>query len=228
MPFKSWAEVKAEQAEKQRQKQIAKAGGADAFEEAERARSEAIAGGSWWLRPDAFAAFGFTKSLTLAECSYLGGYPAHPKSHGTHGKTGNSLKLSSEGLVYKGFSTIFKIPWEEVAAIEVEGPEKATRHMSLGLGALALLKAHKSAAVTVQLKSGDEAVFQSHTWLALDLKAKLAPITSQLRKLQSATAAGGSPVSAADELRKLAELRDSGIVTEAEFESKKADLLARM
>lgn len=40
--------------------------------------------------------------------------------------------------------------------------------------------------------------------------------------------AGAAPVSVADELRKLAELRDAGIVTPEEFEAKKADLLARM
>jgi hypothetical protein len=34
--------------------------------------------------------------------------------------------------------------------------------------------------------------------------------------------------STTDELRKLAELRDAGIVTEAEFNAKKAELLARM
>ncbi|HUY56621.1 MAG TPA: SHOCT domain-containing protein [Candidatus Acidoferrales bacterium] len=231
MAFKSLGQVRAEQAEKQRQKQIAKAGGLEAFAEAERTRTEAIEGGAWWLRPDAFAAFGITRKLTLAECAYLGGYPAHPKAHGSvKGKNGNSLHLSSVGLVYKRFGTLFTIPWDEVLGIEVEGPEKAERHMSLGLGALSLLKSHKSAAITVLLKSGDEAVFQSHTWLAYDLRARLGPITSQLRKLHTAEVLPTSPptVSVADEIRKLAELRDSGIVTEAEFEAKKADLLGRM
>jgi hypothetical protein len=35
-------------------------------------------------------------------------------------------------------------------------------------------------------------------------------------------------VSGADEIRNLAELRDSGILTEAEFQAKKTELLARM
>lgn len=39
---------------------------------------------------------------------------------------------------------------------------------------------------------------------------------------------GAVPVDAADQLKKLGELRDAGVVTEAEFEAKKAELLARM
>jgi cell division protein FtsN len=41
-------------------------------------------------------------------------------------------------------------------------------------------------------------------------------------------AAAAAPSSVPEEIRKLAELRDSGILTEAEFQAKKAELLARM
>ncbi len=48
-------------------------------------------------------------------------------------------------------------------------------------------------------------------------------------KIQSAlhaqSVAGRAPQSAADELRKLAELRDQGVITEVEFQAQKAKLL---
>jgi hypothetical protein len=47
-------------------------------------------------------------------------------------------------------------------------------------------------------------------------------------RCRQASAPTAHPVSGADEIRKLAELRDSGILTEEEFQAKKTDLLARM
>jgi hypothetical protein len=100
----------------------------------------------------------------------------------------------------------------------------------IGVFALAAKKSVKSAVLTVQLTSGESAGFQTHEWMALDLKAKLSPVLSQLRQLPAATpSVTPSPaISGADEIRKLAELWDSGMLTEAEFEAKKAELLSRM
>lgn len=59
------------------------------------------------------------------------------------------------------------------------------------------------------------------------------PLTNQGPDLrpslsQPPPAPASPPASILDEIKKLAELRDSGIVTEAEFQSKKTELLARM
>lgn len=60
----------------------------------------------------------------------------------------------------------------------------------------------------------------------------MAPVLSQLPKLQlnsnHAVASNNATTSVADEIRKLAELRDEGILTDAEFQAKKTELLARM
>lgn len=60
----------------------------------------------------------------------------------------------------------------------------------------------------------------------------MAPVLSQLPKLQlnsnQAVASNNATTSVADEIRKLAELRDEGILTDAEFQAKKTELLARM
>ena len=54
------------------------------------------------------------------------------------------------------------------------------------------------------------------------------PVNPELKTISPAMAAsGGAGVSVADELEKLAALRDKGIITQAEFETQKARLLAR-
>lgn len=50
-------------------------------------------------------------------------------------------------------------------------------------------------------------------------------ITVMFHKEQAAPAAATDPM---EQLRKLGELRDAGVVTDAEFETKKAELLARL
>jgi len=47
-------------------------------------------------------------------------------------------------------------------------------------------------------------------------------------RLEQQRARQGEQFHGADEIRKLRELRDSGILTEAEFQQKKTELLARM
>lgn len=51
-------------------------------------------------------------------------------------------------------------------------------------------------------------------------------VEERRRALQSGT--GNVRVDPADQLAKLAQLRDTGVVTDAEFDAKKAELLARM
>ncbi|MGH7666961.1 MAG: hypothetical protein ACREN1_06600, partial [Candidatus Dormibacteria bacterium] len=90
--------MRAEQAEKQRQIEVAKAGGREAFEAAAPARQETTAAGAWWLHPDAFKVFGISKWLSIGERSYLRGYAKHPQSHGAPSKSGHSLIISADGL----------------------------------------------------------------------------------------------------------------------------------
>jgi len=55
-----------------------------------------------------------------------------------------------------------------------------------------------------------------------------APVNPELKTISPTMAAsGGSSVSVADELEKLAGLRDKGIISQAEFDTQKARLLAR-
>ena len=54
------------------------------------------------------------------------------------------------------------------------------------------------------------------------------PQQRPLPMIPQQASAAAAPSSVPEEIRKLAELRDSGILTEAEFQAKKAELLSRM
>ncbi|MGC2192364.1 MAG: SHOCT domain-containing protein [Candidatus Dormiibacterota bacterium] len=187
-------------------------------------RQDAIADGAWWLKPDIFRAFGIAQHLVIAKCDYLGGLSSHPKGH-----HGNYLWITAAGLQYKGITTILQIPWGDVARLSVEGTDQVNRRVTasrvamVGVFAWAVKKTAKSAVLIVDLNSGEQVGFQTHAFIATDLRAKLLPILSHYR--EEARAPGAS---AADEIRKLAQLRDDGILNEQEFQAKKADLLARM
>lgn len=205
---------------------------------------------SWWLAPKAFKGLGFTESFSATETHYLGGWAGHSKTY--TGKLTKIVVIDKNGVSLRGFSTIFTIPWNQVLDLGVEGPENASkrvtagRALALGVFALAAKKTTKSAVLIVKLRSGEEAIFQTEKFTAAELRAKLVPITSQLRKANAspspsptAVAATSSPpdtpssngpppaaaMSVADELKKLAELKDAGLLTDEEFAGQKAKLL---
>ena len=59
-------------------------------------------------------------------------------------------------------------------------------------------------------------------------EAVVAFVENKLAGLKTAERQGGPPISIADELRKLAELRNSGVLSDAEFEAQKKRLLEPM
>jgi len=211
-------------------------------------RQQKIASGSWWLAPQAFKGLGFSGSFSATETHYLGGWSGHPKTY--TGKLTKIVVIDKSGISLRGLSTIFTIPWDQILDLEVEGPETASkrvtagRALALGVFALAAKKTTKSAVLIARLRSGEEAIFQTEKFTAAELRAKLAPITSQLRKANAsssptalpatsspfftAPSSNGSPaaaVSVADELKKLAELKDAELLTDEEFAGQKAKLL---
>ncbi len=207
-----------------------------------------IQSGSWWLASDAFRGLGLTGRFSAGETRYLGGWSGYAKTHTAN--TNNYVNLDKNGISYKAFKTLFTIPWEQVVDLHVEGPESAAkrvtvgRALALGVFALAAKKTEKSAILVVQLRSGEEAIFDTRKFTAGELRGKLAPITSHLRRANApssltppeatsppsaAPSSNGPPtaaaVSVADELKKLAELKDAGLLTEEEFAGQKAKLL---
>lgn len=78
--------------------------------------------------------------------------------------------------------------------------------------------------------SGAVSAKQEGDWFSTCSTGKLVPVTSDLQPImpgQPAVATATASVDVADELGKLATLRDKGVITQAEFDAQKAKLLAK-
>jgi hypothetical protein len=184
----------------------------------------------WWLQPDAFPPLGWGV-LKITRCDYLGGLSDKPKP-----LSNRMLMIGPLGVLYYQdllltMRTIILIHWEQVAAIDIETPQEASGRASSGRGPASdrfppeAMQRSACPVIAVRLKSGEEAFFQTRSWTAEELNVRLARVHGHLRP---GRARSPQPRAEAEEIRKLAQLRDDGIITEAEFVAKKADLLARM
>jgi Short C-terminal domain len=197
-------------------------------------RDVLVSGGQWWLAPGTFKCLGFTERFTVSGTAYHGGWSGHPK---THGNT-NLLEVDKRGIGLRGMKTIFTIPWEQIVDVTVDGPETAatritaTRLLAFGVFALAAKKKTKAAIVIVTTANGDQAVFQTEKSMPHEVSPKLIPLAAHVRKAAqqrdpaSPTASLPSPpTGVADEIAKLAQLREAGVLTDEEFAAQKAKLL---
>jgi hypothetical protein len=152
---------------------------------------ERVESGAWWLRTDAFKGLGFTGTLRVPETHYLGGWQGQDKTYTGKISDGNSVMINKGGVNYIRFKTVFTIPWNDIISVDVEGPDLAQRHLTavrilaLGVFALAAPKKSKIAMLMVSTRNGDVAVFQTEKMTALELKGKLAPISSQISRAQN-------------------------------------------
>jgi len=154
---------------------------------------------------------------------YYGGYSKYPKSNG-------SLYIYQDKIKFVGIKANFAIEASEIREIAVEGKEEAqkrvtvTRLFATGIFAFALQKKsiHKEAYITITTADGEEAVFHVQGQSNYDLKPIIAQkLAIAVKPARGSRAAGGG----ADELEKLAGLKDKGIITQAEFDAKKKELL---
>lgn len=198
-------------------------------------RAQRIAKGDWWLTKDAFKGLGFLERWSVSETEYMGGYSAYPKP--LTGKFHqNTLWVDSKGVSLQSIKNVFTIPWSEVVDIEVDDPGRskhvtAGRAVLLGPLTLAARKTTQNTLILVRLRSRDEAVFHTAKVTGAEVRTKLAPITSQLRKATSTMSIPSSAVRAApapnvaDQLASLANLYKAGTLTDGEFAAAKAKLL---
>lgn len=198
----------------------------------------------WWLQADAFDAFGPLRGVRLEKCEYLGGWPGRDKVKG------DMLELGSRGIHFgfRGFDPALVIPWDQVCGCSVEGPDSKVRPtVTAGralkawgtspMGLFSLLGKEKLAVLIVRTTTGSSVVFQVGGYLCTELKSQLEPILQHYPHLP-----GSLPLAVTDsdppnqsavtivaeQLRHLAQLRDSGVLTESEFQEKKTELLGRI
>jgi hypothetical protein len=92
----------------------------------------------WWEDKAIWKGFrkniGARKGYWLSGTAYLGGWSGHPHTHGDR----NVLVFRQDGIAYRGFQNKRVIPWDQVVAIDVEGPDSpsdrvtATRLATIG------------------------------------------------------------------------------------------------
>jgi hypothetical protein len=131
------------------------------------------------------------------------------------------------------------LPWSEILGAALETPEQAAARQGytvaseLGLPGSAARAPDQLAIFAVTIDSGTYVLLLRGSRLA-DTAMALAPVfsrmpgaTTPLSPTGGASAAGGSNDPMA-QIRKLAQLKDEGLLSEAEFEEKKAELLKRI
>ncbi len=163
---------------------------------------------------------------------YMGGYADKRKAKGT-------LLFWDKQTEFSSLLTKFTLQNSQVRDIVVEGKSEVnrrvtvTRLLAVGIFAFALKKKNtdKEAYLTIELADGQEVIFFIDNKAPMELKAKLAKVISQVKQAgvtgqtqasQQATQPQGS---VADELTKLASLKEQGILTQEEFDKKKRELL---
>ena len=173
---------------------------------------------------------------SIGYVKYLGGLPGEKPS-----KVGGNLQLTDECI---GIGTLKPksavIRWSDMAGVSfrVETVQKSRAGKVVLFGPLGLLAKNtkNQTALMVQLKDGNAALYEVDKMGAIQVRGKFQPFLSQHRIpcLDDSPGAGASPppdggpgLSIADELAKLAELKNQGVLSEEEFAAQKARLLSQ-
>ncbi len=171
-----------------------------------------------------------TGKVSFGYAKYVGGHSALGRN-----RQGN-LWVTAEAIGIGVMQPkVAVISMSDIASVEVSGGQvgksKAGAVIGLGiLGGLAAKGSKKEAAVVVRTKGGETAYYQVDKQDPIRLRAKITPVLHAAGVPffgEEAIRSAAQPVDVADELRKLAGLRDEGILTEDEFQAQKAKLLAR-
>lgn len=169
--------------------------------------------------------------LGAIQVEYMGGYGDKRKAKGVLTFFEKQTEFSAP------LSTKFTILNSQIKDVVIEGKDEVnrrvtvTRLLAVGIFAFALKKKNKDqeAYVTLELTDGQEVILFVDNKAPMALRAKLAKVISTVKRAnvssQSQTTQPATQSSVADELAKLASLKEQGILTEEEFVAKKKQLL---
>jgi len=169
--------------------------------------------------------------LGALSVEYMGGYGDKKKAKGILSFFEKQTEFSAV------MSTKFTIPNTQIRDIVVEGKDEVnrrvtvTRLLAVGIFAFALKKKSKDqeAYITLELSDGQEVILFVDNKAPMALRAKLAKVISAVKQAnvssQSQAVQPTTQRSVADELAKLASLKEQGVLTQAEFDAEKAKIL---
>jgi len=178
-------------------------------------------------------------SITLPAI-YLGGLPQRPQ-RSTERLT---LAFRAAGMFYE---SSYQQPrricsWDVVQCVDIGGGEVAKTKIAAtimfgAVGGLAAKGAKGRTYISVKLKDGSEGIWQVDKKAPMEVRASLAPLLHEVGvPFAGELAAPVEPLLneapapaplVADELLKLGDLRDKGLLTDEEFNAQKARLLAQ-
>jgi hypothetical protein len=162
--------------------------------------------------------------------------------------SGCDIDFAADGVHIVAQGVIEHIPYSHVQALEVAGgtTRSGGGFIGGGFGVEGAVGGMLAASVLNSLSSrttintvlrlatpSAEYIFLSHAVDAAALRLTLTPIQPRIRQAQVTTAPISAPptppaLSIGDELSKLAQLRDGGVLSDAEFASAKARLLGNV
>lgn len=155
---------------------------------------------------------------------YLGGHPEVGKPEKNH-----IVVVDDDGVHYRRMREVFTIPWSDVTAMAIDGPEQAAKRMTatrlVTLGVFAFAAKKNTTEAYFQVDTAETSVsFNVHKMSAGELRGKLGKWANTLPEPPTVESSAGT-ASVADELAKLAQLRDQGVLSSEEFDAQKARLL---
>lgn len=166
------------------------------------------------------------------QLQYMGGYSDKKKAIGILTFYEKQTEFSSV------LSTKFTILNSSISNIAIEGKDEVNRRVTVtrlllvGIFAFALKKKNKDkeAYLTIELSDGQEVIFFVDNKSPMELRTKLARAVSQVKQAGASNKVQINQHvthgSVADELAKLASLKDKGILTQAEFDNEKSKLMS--
>jgi len=178
-----------------------------------------------------------SKQSATFTTTYLGGLPEDPRKH----QVAQNLHFSGgEGIGY-GLLSLKKplMTWKQVTSISVEGSQVAKNKIGAELafgifGALGAKGAKDRTYIIINRSDGAQGIWEVDKVAPMQVRADLSPVM-KVAGVPFADDAPASPVaqtippvaqsSMAEEIERLAGLRERGILTDEEFKTAKARLL---
>lgn len=180
-------------------------------------------------------------------CRYLGGYRYLPKPIDPavlwFDVNLQTTYISVGGIPESvAIADALPVPWSWINSVAIEGPEEirrrvtATRAAAGGILALAFKKRIKQTILVLETRYED-AFFEISGYEAVELRAEMSgwqryfEVAAWVRgydPMPKQSSATPQPTDPLEQIKKLAELREAGLVSEREFEHKRIELLARV
>lgn len=166
--------------------------------------------------------------LASLQVEYMGGYEDKKKAKGSLTFYQNQAEFKNPLLNKKLWFTVLT---SDIANITFDGKDDVIQQRTITRNLLLAGKSKqqeiKDAFVVLELTSGQQIMFHVKDTSPMEIKARLAGAVSNAKqsKTPPTTSLSASQGSVADELTKLAKLKEQGILTQEEFEKKKTELL---